>query len=53
MTSISWLRLEGKNAVVTRAGGGIGRGVALELARVGANVLVIDLNEDGPAKPWT
>jgi NAD(P)-dependent dehydrogenase (short-subunit alcohol dehydrogenase family) len=35
--------LAGKSAVVTGAAGGIGRGVALELAREGAAVIVSDL----------
>ncbi|MFD4351197.1 SDR family NAD(P)-dependent oxidoreductase [Nocardia sp. NPDC058518] len=43
----SWLGLSGKTAVVTGAGGGIGRGTALELARVGVQVAVVDLNGDG------
>jgi NAD(P)-dependent dehydrogenase (short-subunit alcohol dehydrogenase family) len=42
-------RLEAKNAVVTGAGRGIGRGIALLLAREGANVVVNDpgVNLDG------
>lgn len=37
--------IAGKNAVVTGAGGGIGRGIALALARGGANVVVADIEE--------
>lgn len=35
--------LQGKVVVVTGAGGGVGRGIALELAREGAHVVVNDL----------
>ena len=37
------LGLEGKVAVVTGAGGGIGRGIALEFAKAGAKVVINDI----------
>ncbi len=36
--------LEGKSAIITGSGQGIGRGIALSLARHGADVMVCDLN---------
>src|SRR3954471_7615334 len=39
--------LEGKIALVTGAGSGIGRATSLEMARSGAKVAVSDVNEDG------
>jgi NAD(P)-dependent dehydrogenase (short-subunit alcohol dehydrogenase family) len=42
-------RLDGKSAIVTGAGQGIGRGIALTLAREGASVAVVDVNPDTAA----
>jgi glucose 1-dehydrogenase len=39
------MRFSGKACVVTGAGSGIGKAVALQLAREGGKVLVVDLNE--------
>ncbi|MBQ8537869.1 MAG: SDR family NAD(P)-dependent oxidoreductase [Clostridia bacterium] len=38
--------IKGKSAVVTGAGGGIGRAIALELAKNGVNIMVTDIDED-------
>jgi len=38
------MRLEGKSAVVTGAASGIGKGIALEFAREGANLTIADLD---------
>jgi len=39
------MNLEGKSAIVTGAGSGVGRAIALEFARNGADVLISDINE--------
>jgi len=41
------MSLQGKNAVVTGAASGIGRASAVRLAKDGADVAVVDLNEEG------
>ena len=43
------MELVGKNAIVTGAARGIGRGIALKLAEAGANVALVDLGN--PADP--
>jgi NAD(P)-dependent dehydrogenase (short-subunit alcohol dehydrogenase family) len=41
------LSLEGKVAMVTGAASGIGRGIAIRLAEMGAAVAVLDVNDEG------
>ncbi len=40
------MTIEGKIALVTGAGQGIGRGIALRLAKDGADIALVDLNTD-------
>lgn len=44
------MRLDGKAAIVTGAARGLGRAYALRLARLGADVAVVDVNLDGAAE---
>jgi NAD(P)-dependent dehydrogenase (short-subunit alcohol dehydrogenase family) len=39
--------LEGRVALVTGAGAGLGQAIALELSRAGASIAVVDINEGG------
>jgi NAD(P)-dependent dehydrogenase (short-subunit alcohol dehydrogenase family) len=49
MPDLSLFDLTGKKALVTGASVGIGRGCALALARAGADVAIVDLNEKAGA----
>ncbi len=44
------MKLEGKTAIVTGGARGLGRGYALRLAALGADVAIVDLNLDGAAE---
>lgn len=50
MPDLSLFDLTGKKALVTGAAVGIGRGCAVALARAGADVAIVDLNESAAAK---
>ena len=43
-------RLAGKTAIVTGGAGGIGRGIVRAFAKQGANILVVDINEEAGAE---
>jgi NAD(P)-dependent dehydrogenase (short-subunit alcohol dehydrogenase family) len=45
------ISLEGKAAVVTGAGRGIGRAIAEKLGEAGASILLVDVDELGSKKP--
>ena len=49
-TPVEWLGLQGKVCAVTGAGGGIGRAIALSLARAGGRVALLDRDEAGAAE---
>ncbi|CAB1367419.1 SDR family NAD(P)-dependent oxidoreductase [Denitratisoma oestradiolicum] len=43
-------KLDGKVALITGAGGGIGQGMALAMAKEGADIAVVELNAEAAAK---
>jgi short-subunit dehydrogenase len=47
------LKLQGRTAVVTGAAGGIGRGIALALARRGCALVLLDVDDAGLARTQT
>ena len=47
---VEWLGLQGKVCTVTGAGGGIGRAIALSLARAGGRLALLDRDEAGSAE---
>lgn len=40
------MRLKDKVAIITGSASGIGRGMALAIAKEGANVVIVDINEE-------
>ncbi len=50
MNSEAALNLNGRVAIVTGAGGGLGRSHALMLARLGAKIVVNDMTEEAASK---
>ena len=47
MDSYNPFSLEGKTILITGAAGGIGRATAIECAKLGANLILTDINEEG------
>jgi NAD(P)-dependent dehydrogenase (short-subunit alcohol dehydrogenase family) len=47
------MRLKNKNSVITGAGSGIGRACAIEFAKEGANLVLVDVNKAGAEETLT
>lgn len=44
------MRLKDKVGIVTGGAGGIGRGIALAMAKEGAHIAIVDINEENGEK---
>lgn len=44
------MRLKDKVGIVNRGAGGIGRGIALAMAKEGAHIAIVDINEENGEK---
>ena len=51
MGSYNPFSIEGKQILVTGAGSGIGRAVSVEASKLGAKVILLDINKEAQMRP--